>query len=161
MDSSLFEITDQAIIPAEVSDKVLRREAGAITLFIGTVREFTQGKRTLYLEYEAYPSMAVAQLKRIGQEVLERWPDTKLAVTHRVGRLEITDIAVVIAVSSPHRKAAYEANEYVIERIKQIVPIWKKEMGEDGQAWIGDQLGQTVYPQGRPLLPNVPAEDGK
>lgn len=127
MGHSLFEITESAIIPAEVSDKVLRREAGAITLFIGTVREFTQGKKTLYLEYEAYPSMAVTQLKRIGQEVLERWPDTKVAVTHRIGKLEITDIAVVIAVSSPHRKAAYEANEYVIERIKQIVPIWKKK----------------------------------
>lgn len=159
MGDSLFEITESVIIPAKVSDKVLRREAGAITLFIGTVREFTQGKKTLYLEYEAYPSMAVTQLKRIGQEVLERWPDTKVAVTHRIGRLEITDIAVVIAVSSPHRKAAYEANEYVIERIKQIVPIWKKEMGEDGEAWIGDQLGQQTYPKGRPDLPDIPAED--
>lgn len=161
MSSSLFEITDRPILPEEVSNKVLRREAGAITLFLGTVREFTQGKRTLYLEYEAYPAMAVAQLERIGQEVRERWPDTLIAVTHRIGRLEITDIAVVIAVSSPHRKAAYEANEYVIDRIKEIVPIWKKEAGEDGRTWIGDQLNQVSYPEGRPVLPDIPAEDEK
>lgn len=159
MSSSFYVITDQPIQPDEVSDKVKRREAGAITLFLGTVRELTFGKRTLCLEYEAYPSMAVKQLERIGQEVAERWPDTLVAVTHRVGRLEISDIAVVIAVSSPHRKAAYEANEYVIERIKQVVPIWKKEYGEDGSEWIGDQLNQQAYPEGRPLLNNIPKED--
>lgn len=159
MSSNLFVITDQPIKPEEVSDKVKRREAGAITLFLGTVRELTYGKRTLYLEYEAYPTMAVKQLEMIGQEVRERWPNTLVAVTHRVGRLEISDIAVVIAVSSPHRKAAYEANEYVIERIKQIVPIWKKEYGEDGSEWIGDQLNQQAYPEGRPLLDEIPKED--
>ncbi|MFD0618465.1 molybdenum cofactor biosynthesis protein MoaE [Paenibacillus sp. GCM10027629] len=159
MSSSLFVITDQPIVPEEVSDKVKRREAGAITLFLGTVRELTYGKRTLYLEYEAYPTMAVAQLERIGREVRERWADTVVAVTHRVGRLEISDIAVVIAVSSPHRKAAYEANEYVIERIKQIVPIWKKEHGEDGSEWIGDQLNQQTYPEGRPMALDIPKED--
>ncbi|SET05785.1 molybdenum cofactor biosynthesis protein MoaE [Paenibacillus sp. NFR01] len=161
MSHSLFEITEQPIVPEEVSNKVLRREAGAVTLFLGTVREFTQGKRTLRLEYAAYPAMAIAQLERIGQEVQERWPDTLIAVTHRIGKLEIADIAVVIAVSSPHRKAAYEANEYVIDRIKQIVPIWKKEVGEDGTEWIGDQLNQQAYPEGRPLLPDIPASDHK
>ncbi|MFC7679966.1 molybdenum cofactor biosynthesis protein MoaE [Paenibacillus sp. GCM10028914] len=152
MNNPLFVITDQPIQPEEVTEKVKRREAGAITLFLGTVREFTHGKKTLFLEYESYPSMAVKQLERIGEEVRERWSDTMVAITHRVGRLEISDIAVVIAVSSPHRKSAYEANEYVIERIKQIVPIWKKEFGEDGSAWIGDQLNQVSYPEGRPLL---------
>ncbi|WP_152393081.1 molybdenum cofactor biosynthesis protein MoaE [Paenibacillus guangzhouensis] len=161
MNSSMFVITDQPIVPEDVSNKVKRREAGAITLFLGTVRELTHGKRTLFLEYEAYPTMAVAQLERIGQEVRERWANTVVAVTHRVGRLEISDIAVVIAVSSPHRKAAYEANEYVIERIKQIVPIWKKEHGEDGSEWIGDQLNQQVYQEGRPILPDIPKEDQK
>ncbi|UNK16242.1 molybdenum cofactor biosynthesis protein MoaE [Paenibacillus sp. N3/727] len=151
MNRDRYRITDQPIVPEEVSNQVKRREAGAITLFLGTVRELTQGKRTLYLEYEAYPSMAVAELERIGQEVRERWSDTETAVTHRVGRLEISDIAVVIAVSSPHRKAAYEANEYIIERIKQIVPIWKKEHWEDGSEWIGDQCNKQAYPEGRPL----------
>lgn len=161
MNTSMFVITDQPIIPEEVSNKVTRRDAGAITLFLGTVRELTYGKRTTYLEYEAYPTMAVAQLERIGQEVHERWANTVVAVSHRVGRLEISDIAVVIAVSSPHRKAAYEANEYIIERIKQIVPIWKKEHGDDGSEWIGDQLNQQSYSEGRPLLPNIPKEDQK
>lgn len=159
MSSSLFVVTDQPIQPEEVTEKVKRREAGAITLFLGTVREITFGKRTLYLEYESYPSMAIKQMEHIGEEVRERWPDTCVAITHRVGRLEISDIAVVIAVSSPHRKAAYEANEYVIERIKQIVPIWKKEYGEDGSEWIGDQLNQVSYPEGRPLLAGMSKED--
>ncbi|MNP07256.1 Molybdopterin synthase catalytic subunit [compost metagenome] len=151
MSQTLYVITDQPIVPEEVTEKVKRREAGAITLFLGTVRELTHGKRTMYLEYEAYPSMAVAQLARIGQEVREKWSDTEAAITHRTGRLEISDIAVVIAVSSPHRKAAYEANEYIIERIKQIVPIWKREQWEDGSEWIGDQSGQNAYPEGKPL----------
>ncbi|MDK8180205.1 molybdenum cofactor biosynthesis protein MoaE [Paenibacillus sp. UMB4589-SE434] len=161
MNSSLFVITNQPIVLDEVLNKVKRREAGAITLFLGTVRELTCGKQTLYLEYEAYTTMAVAQLERIGREVRERWTDTVVAVTHRVGRLEILDTAVVIAVSSPHRKAAYEANEYVIERIKQIVPIWKKEHGVDGSEWIGDQVNQQEYLEGRPLLADIPKEDQK
>ncbi|RJG22118.1 molybdenum cofactor biosynthesis protein MoaE [Paenibacillus thiaminolyticus] len=152
MNHARYRITDQPIVPEESSNQVRRREAGAVTLFLGTVRELTQGKRTLYLEYEAYPAMAVAELERIGQEVRERWPDTETAVTHRIGRLEIGDIAVAIAVSSPHRRAAYEANEYIIERIKQIVPIWKKEHWEDGSAWIGDQSNTQAYPEGRPPI---------
>ncbi|WP_191561527.1 molybdenum cofactor biosynthesis protein MoaE [Metabacillus idriensis] len=145
-----FEITKNPISAEEVSNKVTRREAGAITAFIGTVREFTKGKRTLYLEYQAYEPMAVKMLEQIGEEIGQRWPDAKTAITHRIGRLEISDIAVVIAVSSPHRKTAYEANEYAIERIKQIVPIWKKEHWEDGTMWIGDQLEKTAYPEGKP-----------
>ncbi|NWL88175.1 MULTISPECIES: molybdenum cofactor biosynthesis protein MoaE [unclassified Paenibacillus] len=161
MNSSMYVITDQPIVPEEVSNKVKRREAGAITLFLGTVREWTYGQRTIFLEYEAYLTMALAQMEQIGHEVRERWADTVVAVTHRVGRLEISDIAVVIAVSSPHRKAAYEANEYVIERIKQMVPIWKKEHGEDDAEWIGDQLNRQVYPDGRPLLAEMRKEDQK
>ena len=84
--------------------------------------------------------MAVKQLMRIGEEISERWPDAKVAITHRVGRLEIMDIAVVIAVSSPHRKVAYEANEYAIERIKRIVPIWKKNFGKMGRCGLAINL---------------------
>ncbi|WP_052339215.1 molybdenum cofactor biosynthesis protein MoaE [Gorillibacterium massiliense] len=152
MNEDMYTLTDQPIIPDEVTQKVMRRSAGAVTLFLGTVREWTKGKRTDFLEYEAYPTMAIAQLKRIGQEALDRWPDVITAVTHRVGRLDISDIAVAIAVSSPHRKAAYEANEFIIERIKQIVPIWKKEHGDDGSVWIGDQSGAHEYREGRPLI---------
>ena len=125
----------------------MRPEAGAVTTFIGTVREWTEGKRTLCLEYEAYKPMAVNMLQQIGEEIEARWPETRTAISHRIGRLDISDIAVVIAVSSPHRISAYEANRYAIERIKQMVPIWKKEVWEDGECWIGDQQGKT---EGRP-----------
>jgi molybdopterin synthase catalytic subunit len=89
--------------------------------------------------------MAVKKLAKIGEEIIEKWPNTKVAITHRVGKLNISDVAVVIAVSSPHREAAYEANAFAIERIKQIVPIWKKEYWEDGTKWIGDQLEKQSF----------------
>lgn len=150
MSGELFNVTASPISPDDVCRKVMRPEAGAVTLFLGTVRELTNGKRTLYLEYEAYPAMAVKQMERIGREIAERWPDTRIAITHRTGRLGISDIAVAIAVSSPHRRAAYEANEYAIERIKEIVPIWKKEHWEDGSFWVGDQLERVPYDDGKP-----------
>jgi molybdopterin synthase catalytic subunit len=145
-----FEIAKEPINTQSVIDKVIQREAGAITTFIGTVRELTHGKKTLYLVYEAYEPMAVKKLAQIGTEIEERWPGSKVAITHRVGKLDITDIAVVIAVSTPHRADAYEANRYAIERIKEIVPIWKKEHWEDGQEWIGNQLETVAYPSGKP-----------
>ena len=89
--------------------------------------------------YEAYIPMAEKKLAEIGAEMEAKWPGVKVAIVHRIGELQISDIAVVIAVSSPHRKAAYEANEYAIERIKEVVPIWKKEIWEDGEEWIGAQ----------------------
>ena len=141
----LFSVVDTPIVTDDVIQKVQSRNAGAITVFIGTVREMTNGKRTLWLEYDAYVPMAVKNLAKIGEEIVGKWPNTKVAITHRIGRLEISDAAVVIAVSSPHRQAAYEANEYAIERIKEIVPIWKKEYWEDGTKWIGDQLDRQSY----------------
>jgi len=152
LEQTLFKIVDTPIVVEEVSDKVKSRNAGAITVFIGTVRELTKGKKTLSLEYQAYETMAVKKLAQIGDEINEKWPEAIVAITHRVGRLAISDIAVVIAVSSPHRKVAYEANEYAIERIKQIVPIWKKEFWEDGTMWIGDQLENTPYQEGKPSV---------
>lgn len=148
----LFEIVDTPIQVDQVIKKVESRKAGAITTFIGVVREWTKGKRTLYLEYDAYIPMAEKMLANIGDEIQTKWPNTIVAISHRVGRLDISDIAVVIAVSSPHRKAAYEANEYAIERIKQMVPIWKKEHWENGEAWIGDQLEKVPYPNGKPNI---------
>ena len=145
-----YEIAKQPIDIQSVIDKVVQREAGAITTFIGTVRELTKGKRTLYLIYEAYEAMAVKKLEQIGKEIQERWEGAEVAITHRVGRLDITDVAVVIAVSTPHRADAYEANRYAIERIKEIVPIWKKEHWEDGEEWIGNQLETVQYPTGKP-----------
>lgn len=146
----LFEISKENIDIQSVIDKVVQRNAGAITTFIGTVRELTKGKKTLYLIYDAYESMAVKKLEQIGDEIKERWQGTEVAITHRVGRLDITDVAVVIAVSTPHRADAYEANRYAIERIKEIVPIWKKEHWEDGEKWVGNQLETVAYPTGKP-----------
>ncbi|MGI8314449.1 molybdenum cofactor biosynthesis protein MoaE [Halobacillus mangrovi] len=135
-----FWISEEPLDVQVVVDRVTRRQAGAINTFIGTVRELTHGKRTLYLEYEAYKPMAEKKLAEIGEEINNKWPDSKTAIVHRVGRLDITDIAVIIAVSTPHRAHSYEASRYAIERIKEIVPIWKKEHWENGEKWIGDQL---------------------
>ncbi|MEC2055315.1 molybdenum cofactor biosynthesis protein MoaE [Peribacillus psychrosaccharolyticus] len=145
-----FELSKKPIDIQSVIDKVVSRNAGAVTTFIGTVREMTKGKKTLFLIYDAYEAMAVKKLEQIGAEISERWPDANTAITHRTGKLEITDIAVVIAVSTPHRNDAYEANRYAIERIKEIVPIWKKEHWEDGEKWIGNQLETVEYPAGKP-----------
>jgi molybdopterin synthase catalytic subunit len=145
-----FEIIDHPINIQNVMDKVIRRNAGAVTTFIGTVREMTAGKKTLYLSYEAYIPMAIKKMELIGEEVKENWGDIEIAISHRVGKLEISDVAVVIAVSTPHRKDAYEANQYAIERIKEIVPIWKKEHWETGEEWIGNQKGTKMYVNGKP-----------
>ncbi|KAB7670636.1 molybdenum cofactor biosynthesis protein MoaE [Bacillus sp. B1-b2] len=145
-----FEITENPINIQDVIDKVTRRNAGAITTFIGTVRELTEGKRTLFLTYEAYIPMALKKLEQIGEEVKGKWGDVEIAITHRVGGLDISDIAVVIAVSTPHRKEAYAANEFAIERIKEIVPIWKKEHWDNGEEWIGNQKGTKQYRSGEP-----------
>ncbi|WLR47557.1 molybdenum cofactor biosynthesis protein MoaE [Halobacillus litoralis] len=132
-------ITTEPLEIEEVTKRVIRREAGAVNTFIGTVREFTKGKRTLFLQYETYKDMAEKKLEQISKEIEQRWPSAEVAIAHRIGRLEITDIAVIIAVSTPHRNDSYEASRYAIERIKEIVPIWKKEHWEDGEEWIGDQ----------------------
>ncbi len=134
-----FEIVQDPIEVQKYADYVLHEGAGAVTVFSGHVREWTNGIRTLSLAYEAYGPMAEKKLAEIGREIEMKWPGTRVAIAHRIGQLEISDIAVVIAISSPHRKNAYEANEYAIERIKQIVPIWKKEIWENGEVWVGNQ----------------------
>ncbi|MCF6409223.1 molybdenum cofactor biosynthesis protein MoaE [Pseudalkalibacillus salsuginis] len=145
-----FYITKEPIDINAVVKNVTHPHAGAINTFIGTVREMTKGKRTLFLEYDAYIPMAEKKLEQIGSEVNSRWKEARVSIVHRIGRLEISDIAVAIAVSTPHRADSYEASRYAIERIKEIVPIWKKEHWEDGEEWIGDQLEKTVYPSGKP-----------
>ncbi len=134
-----FEIVEKEIDPQKYAEFVLHPSAGAVILFTGHVREWTHGVRTLYLVYEAYVPMAERKLAEIGAEIDIKWPETRIAIAHRIGELHISEIAVVIAVSSPHRKSAYEASEYAIERIKEIVPIWKKEIWNNGEHWIGDQ----------------------
>jgi molybdopterin synthase catalytic subunit len=138
-----FEIVETEIDAQKYVDYVQHPGAGAITVFTGNVREWTHGVRTMYLAYEAYIPMAEKMLREIGAEMESKWPGVKAAIVHRIGELQVSEVAVLIAVSSPHRKSAYEANEYAIERIKEYVPIWKKEIWEDGEEWIG---GQKKYP---------------
>ena len=132
----MIEITNNVINTQSVIDKTLHDSCGAVVTFIGAVRNNSEGKKVLYLEYEAYSKMAQKKLEEIAAEAKKKWPVEEVAVTHRLGRMEIGDISVVIAVSSGHRAAAFQACQYTIDRIKEIVPIWKKEFYEDGSAWI-------------------------
>ncbi|MCL5039478.1 MAG: molybdenum cofactor biosynthesis protein MoaE [Firmicutes bacterium] len=134
-----FEITTAPLQVEEVVKKVVNNRAGAVVTFIGTVREFTGDRQTLYLEYEAYEEMAEAKLAEIGQEVQQRWPEAKIAISHRVGRMQINDYSVVIAVATTHRVQAFEAGKYAIDRVKEVAPIWKKEFYVGGQGWVGSE----------------------
>ncbi|NRF92269.1 molybdenum cofactor biosynthesis protein MoaE [Paenibacillus frigoriresistens] len=138
---SMYEITHDTIDAAEVASKVNLPNHGASLAFIGTTREMTYGQRTVLLEYEAYIPMALKTMETIGEEIDNQWPGTLCAITHRLGKVAIAEASVVIAVSSPHRAHCYEASRYAIERLKQIVPIWKKEIWEDGSEWKGSQTG--------------------
>lgn len=111
--------------------------AGGIVTFVGCVRDISEGKKVERLEYEAYVPMAVEKLQQVVDEASERWPVLAMSIQHRVGRLEIGEDAVVIAVACRHRAQAFDACRYAIDRIKEIVPIWKKEFGEGGQVWVG------------------------
>ncbi|HEY8346009.1 MAG TPA: molybdenum cofactor biosynthesis protein MoaE [Symbiobacteriaceae bacterium] len=133
----LFEVTTAPLSADEVAARVTNNRSGATVVFVGTVREWTDGRRTVALEYDAYPEMAVEQMRRIGEEIASRWPGARTAIVHRIGRLEPTEASVVIAVSAPHRAEAFEACRHAIERLKQTVTIWKKEIREDGSEWIG------------------------
>jgi MoaE-MoaD fusion protein len=135
------QITYEPISVEEVTRKVIHPNHGASLAFVGTTREYTYGQRTVLLEYEAYAPMALRTMQQICDEIAEQWEGALCAITHRLGSVAIGEISVVIAVSAPHRAAVYEASRYAIERLKQIVPIWKKEIWEDGSEWKGHQQG--------------------
>lgn len=137
----LFEVTEEPLSADEVASRVTNPRSGATLVFVGTVREWTKGKQTTYLEYEAYPEMAEEQMKVIGREIEERWPGARTAIVHRIGKLDVLEPSVIIAVATPHRADSFEACRHAIERLKQIVPIWKKEIWSDGEEWVGSQLG--------------------
>lgn len=130
----LAELTQRAIDPAAVMQRVQGPDAGAIVVFVGTVRNQSRGHAVTDLQYEAYEPMAVRQLERIAAEAST---GARVAITHRTGRLSVGEIAVVIAAASPHRDAAFAACRATIERIKTDVPIWKQERTDDGQSWVG------------------------
>jgi molybdopterin synthase catalytic subunit len=121
---------------AELRRAVEHPSIGGIVTFEGVVRDSNKGKRVSYLEYEAYPEMAEAEMAKIAAEVARRWGADRVALVHRVGRLEIGECSVVVMVACPHRGEAFEACRYAIDTLKATVPIWKKEVAEDGEEWI-------------------------
>lgn len=116
--------------------QVMSPSCGGIDVFIGTVRNATKGKTVTHLEFEAYEAMAVSEIKKIAEEAIEKWPVETVVIRHRTGRLEIGEVPVVIAVAAAHRDAAFDACRFIIDTLKQTVPIWKKEFFEDGAQWV-------------------------
>src|SRR5205809_2342216 len=131
-----FELTTQSIDVGAVARRVVLPQCGATVTLDGYAREWTKGRRTLYLVYEAYAPMAISELKRLGAQARERFDIAHIGIVHRTGRLEIGETSVVISVSAPHRRAAFEACEWAIRELKRTVPIWKKEVFADGEVWV-------------------------
>lgn len=137
----LFLITTQPLNVEQTTAKVLHPNHGASLLFIGTTREMTGERQTVYLDYEAYTPMALKKLQEIGNDISAKWPGTLTAISHRIGKVDVAEASVIIAVSAPHRDICYEASRFAIEQLKQHVPIWKKEVWADGSEWKGMQTG--------------------
>jgi molybdopterin synthase catalytic subunit len=133
----MIQLTTQTIVAQAVLDAVGSPSAGAIVLFLGTVRDLTASRRTQALDYECYAEMAENKLRQLESEARGRWPIIGCALVHRLGHLEPGEVSVAVAVSTPHRQQAFEAGQWLIDTIKQVVPIWKKEHWSDGATeWI-------------------------
>jgi MoaE-MoaD fusion protein len=137
----MFEIVEQPIEISRLVAAVGRPGAGAIATFVGTTRDNNSGRRVIRLEYEAYPAMAIREMRAIGDEAIARFSAQAIAIVHRIGVVEIGEASVAIAVSAAHRGAAFDACRFAIDRLKEIVPIWKKEHYEGGEVWVGAQQG--------------------
>ncbi|MBM2810152.1 MAG: MoaD family protein [Chloroflexi bacterium] len=132
-----FEITDHPLTAESVISHVEHPECGAVTVFLGTARRMSRGREVEYLEYDAYPEMAIVKLRLIADEMRERWGADRVAIRHRTGRIELGEASVAIAVATEHRAEGFAACKYAIDRLKEIVPIWKKEVWVGGGEWIG------------------------
>ncbi len=133
----MVDITEASIDFNALTDRVRSNLAGAVCLFLGTVREITGEKRTTSLDYEAYPDMARSKLDELEAEARRRWPILEAAIVHRIGHLDLGEVSVAVAVSCPHRHQAFEACRWLIDTLKEIVPIWKKETWADGsEEWV-------------------------
>ena len=140
----MINLTHEAIDPTRVLAQVASNDAGAVVLFLGTTREFTHGRQTASLAYECYAEMAEKKLTELVHEARRRWPIVQCAIVHRLGQLKLGEASIAIAVSSPHRSDAFEAGKWLIDTIKQVVPIWKKEIWADGTTeWVHPGLSQT------------------
>lgn len=136
----LFEVTTEGLSADEVVARLADADVGAVIAFVGVVRGSTDGREVRYLEYEAYPEMAEEVLQQIAGEVRERWRTIReVAIVHRVGRLEIGETSVVIALSAAHREEVFDAVRYAVDRLKEVAPIWKKEVWTDGAEWRSEQ----------------------
>lgn len=132
----MIEITDQPIEVQKIITAASKHEAGAVNTFIGTVRNNTSGNKVIRLEYEAYEPMAISEIQKIINQATEQWKLTGFAVSHRIGVLLPGEIAVMVAVSTPHRKDSFAACQFIIDTLKQTVPIWKREFFENGDEWV-------------------------
>jgi molybdopterin synthase catalytic subunit len=138
----LFEIVEQEIDVGSLITEAQRPDCGAVCTFVGTTRvDEAGGNAVEYLEYEAYRPMADRKLAEIGAEIGARWDVGHVSIVHRIGRVDPGEASVAIVVASPRRGPAFEASRYAIERIKEIVPIWKREVWSDGYVWVGSQVG--------------------
>lgn len=131
-----IQILSTPLMLAQVQQQVSSEGCGGLVFFVGDVRNQTKGKQVLQLEFEAFEPMAIKEMRKIAEDMMRRWPAQKVVFYHRVGVLEVGDTAVIIGVACPHRKSAFEACEYAIDTLKQTVPIWKKEIFEDGVIWV-------------------------
>jgi molybdopterin synthase catalytic subunit len=138
--ADIIRLVRNAISTQELTSQVRVAADGAIVVFDGFVRDHSKNRRTLYLEYEAYESMALAKIQEIAAHMHEHFAIDRLAIVHRLGRLEIGETSILIAVSATHRPAAFEACRYAIDTLKRTVPIWKKEYFEDGSVWADGEL---------------------
>jgi molybdopterin synthase catalytic subunit len=133
----MVSLTDKALDATAILAQVASHDAGAVVLFLGTTREFTHGRQTASLDYECYPEMAEKKLAELEAEARRRWPLTGCSIVHRLGRLELGEASIAIAVSSPHRHDAFAAGQWLIDTIKEVVPIWKQENWADGTSeWV-------------------------
>jgi MoaE-MoaD fusion protein len=142
----LFELTSRPLDARRMETAVAHKGAGAICTFTGVVRDSSRGRSVTHLEYEAYAEMATAQMRKIADEIEQQWPEARVAMAHRTGRLEVGEPSVVVSVSSPHRAEAIAACKWGIDRLKETVPIWKKEHAADGTYWIEGENSRPANP---------------
>ena len=136
MVSTQIEIYPMPLNVTNCVDWIMSPQAGGIDIFIGTVRDATKGKKVIRLEFEAYKNMALKEMEKIAEQAYSKWPVQKILIHHRTGVLQVGEIPVIIAVAAAHRDAAFDACRYIIDTLKQTVPIWKKEIFEDGEVWV-------------------------
>lgn len=157
-DSAVVKLVRERIAPQDIVPRMERPEDGAIVIFDGVVRDNSRGRRTLYLDYESYESMALQKLQELAAEARQRFAVRNLAIVHRLGRIEIGESSVLIAVFSAHRAAAFDACRWLIDTLKKTVPIWKKEHFEDGAVWAdGEPFPAEIASRGTVTNPQTPA----